>query len=65
MSRRTLVAWELAIVLLLAVVLAVEWWRAGELEDLNARVDELELARQTRRRATTKKPPAATEGSNA
>jgi hypothetical protein len=59
MSPRKVIAWELCVVLLLALVLVVEWWRAGELEDLTRRVDELELAR--RRRSSAKPKPAEPE----
>lgn len=57
MNSRHLIAWEIVVVLLLAVVLTVEWWRSGELEHLNRRVDELEHAR----RGPGKKP-ASTNG---
>jgi len=44
-----------------AALLYLEWWRADELGSLNERVVDLELARRRRERKTTA-APAAPEG---
>ncbi len=60
MERRAAVMLELVVALLIviagALLLYLEWWRSGELEDLNRRVDELELARRKRAATSTRKP---------
>jgi hypothetical protein len=59
-ERRAAVMLELVVALLIviagALLLYLEWWRSGELEDLNRRVDELELARRKRAATSTRKP---------
>jgi hypothetical protein len=63
-SRREITV-ELVVALLLviaAAMLSLEWWRSGELEDLNQRVDELE---QLRRRRPRVAPETSSSGAAA
>jgi hypothetical protein len=57
-SDRALTAAVSFLLLAVAALVYLEWWRADELESLHGRVNELELARQRRARRT----PAAQEG---